>query len=143
MGKDIRMTTHDGTELLADEGNLDAEIDALADKPAALRKLLRGKGAKEAVKALLGVCRDPRAPAPAKATAGAAVLRAAGLFERVDVPDEDAEPVTIESCERTIATLEALIAKADKKLPPVATSVRRTTAPEPTRPNKPGNGLFD
>lgn len=128
------MTTHDDSGRLDDD--LGAEIDALADDPRALRRLLRGKCAKEAVKALVSVCRDPRAPAPAKATSGAALLRAGGHFEKFDV-DEEAQPVTIESCDRTIAALEALIAKVDKTLPPNAD-------PKPPRTKKPGSaGLFD
>ncbi|WP_428675636.1 hypothetical protein [Reyranella sp.] len=46
----------------------------------ALAREMRTTGAREAYQTLLSVCRDPKAPAPAKATAGVALLRAAGLM---------------------------------------------------------------
>jgi len=48
-----------------------------------VRGRIRAEGAEAAYNALVAVCRDPKAPAPAKATAGVALLRAAGLFENV------------------------------------------------------------
>jgi hypothetical protein len=128
------MKTHDDTEAVDD--NLDAEIDALGDDPKALKKLLRGKVAKEAIKTLVGVCRDPRAPAPAKATSGAALLRAGGHFEKFDADEDEAAPVTVEELERIEARLKAVV----DAMPP-------EPAPQPSgksakRGKQPG-GLFD
>jgi hypothetical protein len=133
MGKDIRMTTHDDAEQLDD--NLDAEIEALADNPDALRKLLRGKVATEAIKALVHVCRSQKAPAAAKATAGSSLLRAGSYFERVDIA-EDAEPLTIEKLEMFESRLKA-----------VADAMPPEPAPKPSgnspKWGKPSGGLFD
>jgi hypothetical protein len=49
-----------------------------------LRSMLRRDGIKAAYAALVNVCQDSKAPAPARATAAAAIFRAAGLFERTD-----------------------------------------------------------
>jgi hypothetical protein len=122
------------------DDNLDAEIDALADDPNALRRLLRGKVAKEAAKALLNVCADPRAPAPAKAAAGSALLRAGGYFEKFDGADEEAAPMTVEALEQHIERLEAL----GRSLPPDVTPepALKPAGKGPKR-GKPAGGLFD
>lgn len=44
------------------------------------RHRLRTTGLEAAVEALIGVCQDKAAPAPAKATAGVAIMRANGLM---------------------------------------------------------------
>lgn len=62
-----------------DDAGEDAELDKV-------RELIRTEGVRAAYLALRGVCADPKAPAPAKATAGVALLRAAGLFERIEDP---------------------------------------------------------
>lgn len=49
-----------------------------------LRHDLKVTGAPAAYAALLDVCQNPKAPAPAKATAGVALLRAAGMFAKAD-----------------------------------------------------------
>jgi len=49
-----------------------------------LRKEIRREGARAAFEALLAVCKDPKAPAPARATAATSIFRASGLFERSD-----------------------------------------------------------
>lgn len=43
---------------------------------------LRTEGVRAAYDALVEVCRDGKAPAPARATAGTSLFRAAGLFDR-------------------------------------------------------------
>lgn len=47
-----------------------------------LHRRIRTEGAAKAYKALLAVCEDAKSPAPARATAGVAILRASGAFER-------------------------------------------------------------
>jgi hypothetical protein len=131
------MTTHDDTEQLDD--NLDAEIDALGDDPNALRRLLRGKVAKRAVRALTGVCSDPRAPAPAKATAGSALLRAGGFFEKIDVADDHVANDSLEELEKKLAVLKETIAAMDAA---EARGIDVKPSPVPKK-EKPGGGLFD
>lgn len=54
------------------------------------KHVLQTEGVLVAIEALLTVCRDPKAPAPAKATAGTSILRAVGLFnERNNEPEKD------------------------------------------------------
>ena len=48
----------------------------------AQRRRIAVTGVEAAVTALIGVCEDPKAPAPAKATAGTSLLRAAGMLDR-------------------------------------------------------------
>ncbi|MDB5507723.1 MAG: hypothetical protein JWL93_192 [Hyphomicrobiales bacterium] len=45
-----------------------------------------------AVTALMSVCADKNAPAPARATAGTSLLRAAGMFDRKADPLEERDP---------------------------------------------------
>jgi len=54
------------------------------------KHILQTEGVLVAVEALLAVCRDPKAPAPAKATAGTSILRAGGFFDQKNnEPDKD------------------------------------------------------
>lgn len=46
------------------------------------RHKLEVEGVEAAVEALISVCRDAKAPAPAKSTAGTSLLRAGGFFEK-------------------------------------------------------------
>lgn len=55
---------------------------------ARVRRRIQIEGASVAVEALLAVCKDPKSPAPAKATAGVALLRAAGLADKTTDPSE-------------------------------------------------------
>lgn len=69
----------------ADDGDLTGLDDddhdlAPSDAMAEARRRIQTDGVTAAVEALIDVCRDAKAPAPAKASAGAALLRAAGLF---------------------------------------------------------------
>lgn len=53
-----------------------------------VRELIEARGAKAAAQALIEVCEDPKAPAPARATAGTALLRAAGMFDKESREDD-------------------------------------------------------
>lgn len=75
-----------------------------------LREDLNKRGARSAYAALLAVCEDPKAPAPARATAGVALLRAAGMFERKD------DGRHVEPHEMTAGQLAASIVKAKRTL---------------------------
>lgn len=57
------------------------EFDDENDAREALLHELRTVGAQAAYQALLDVCRDQKAPAPARATSGTSLLRAAGYFQ--------------------------------------------------------------
>ncbi|WP_313606311.1 hypothetical protein [Rhizobium sp.] len=52
---------------------------------------VRTEGILSAYEASLAICRDPKAPAPARATASATIFRVAGLFDRKD-GDKPVEP---------------------------------------------------
>ena len=45
---------------------------------------IRTEGVIAAYEASLAICRDPQAPAPARATASGTIFRAAGMFDRKD-----------------------------------------------------------
>lgn len=66
----------------------DCEMDDTDTSPAAtvarVRRRLKTEGLEAAFDALVSVCRDPKAPAPAKATAATTLFRGAGMFERSD-----------------------------------------------------------
>jgi hypothetical protein len=66
---------------MTDEFDVDDDPEAVRE---ALEFDLRTKGARAAYEALLQVAKDPKAPAPARATSGVALLRAAGFFNRDD-----------------------------------------------------------
>lgn len=57
-----------------------------------LMRRIQTEGLEAAFDALMGVCRDPKAPAPAKATAGSALFRAGGVFDK-DAQRGNAKPV--------------------------------------------------
>lgn len=73
------------------------------------QKRIDTEGARVAVAALIEVCRDTKAPAPARATAGTSLLRAAGFFDRTTREDDskDASEMTAEQIQRRIAQLQA------------------------------------
>jgi hypothetical protein len=78
---------------------------------------LRTVGARAAYKALLEVCQDPKAPAPARATSGTALLRAAGYFNREN--DRDGEKpihaLTFDEIERRIQKLDRQRRASERK----------------------------
>ncbi len=71
------------------------------------RQEISTRGLRTAYVALTKVCKDPKAPAPAKATAGVALLRAAGVFARVDDDDGPKDPsaMTAKELEQEVARL--------------------------------------
>lgn len=71
--------------------------------------LVETEGALVAVRAMIEICEDSNAPAPARATAGAALLRAAGMFDRNgrDSDDKPAVDMTAEEIRQRIAQLQA------------------------------------
>ncbi|RTL86950.1 MAG: hypothetical protein EKK29_08360 [Hyphomicrobiales bacterium] len=121
-----------------------------AEDPDELRREIRERGARVAYEALVGVCLDPKAPAPAKATAGTTILRVGGYLEKVD--DRKDEGLQVDEA-RLAATLEELKRRAaalDRAQETARAAGAQTPAGplEPTRParkgkGKPGGGLFD
>lgn len=70
------------------------------------RKEIATNGLRVAYAALFAVCMDPKAPAPAKATAGVALLRAAGVFANVDEgADKSLHEMTAEELDAEIRRL--------------------------------------
>lgn len=79
-----------------------------------LRRQLR-EAAPDAIAALHAICRDDRAPAPARATAAGWVLRASGLADKADAPADDSETMSPAELEETIARLKAHAAALDER----------------------------
>ena len=82
--------------------------DQTRDARDALRRKIRREGAQAAYESLLAVCRDPKAPSPAKATAGVALLRAAGLLGKKaeeDADETEEKPMTMPQMERYLRLL--------------------------------------
>lgn len=65
--------------------------DAHAKKQALLLRI-QTEGAEAAYAAALGVCRDPKAPAPARATCATTILRAGGYLNAKGEEDSGKEP---------------------------------------------------
>ena len=78
----------------------------------ALRRKMRSEGAQAAYKALLEVCQDPKAPAPARATSGVALLRAGGFLGKSADSDElDEKPLEQMTAAELERTKRRLLAK--------------------------------
>lgn len=75
------------------------------------------EGVPAAFQAMLDVCRDPKAPAPARATSASAIFRAAGLFDTKDGDglDKKLDDMTAEDLEDLIRNGEAHIANLQKQ----------------------------
>lgn len=86
-------------------------------------------GVPAAVTALIDVCEDKKAPAPARATAGTSLLRAAGMFDRAADANQEREP-----SEMTPAELSRAIADLQSR-----TGSEQSEEPEPHG----GSGVFD
>lgn len=79
---------------------------------------LQTEGVEAAVDALIAVCRDKQAPANAKSTAGSALLRANGLFDRgTTTPDKELHEMSFaeltEHSARLQRELEAALREAE------------------------------
>jgi hypothetical protein len=128
-----------------------SEFDDFQDLPEhdpdKLRKMMRRRAPLPAFRALLDVCQDPKAPAPAKATAATTLLRALGFFEKADDREEDARNMTAEELEAWIERMKAHAAALDTATAEEGQAATADT-PEPVKParkgkRKPPSGLFD
>lgn len=92
----------------------DDDLDDCAVTPDQARDALlhdiQVNGSRAAYEALLAVCRDPKAPAPARATAGTSLLRAGGYFA---APEERRR--TKADHEMTPEELQAEITRLDRR----------------------------
>lgn len=61
-----------------------------------LRRRLKSDGVQTAFAAMLDICRDKKAPAPARATAAATLFRAAGYLSSKAVDEEDSDGLSLE-----------------------------------------------
>lgn len=83
------------------------EQDPIASRRALLAKI-QTEGAEAAYNALLGVCMDPKAPAPARATAGTALFRAGGFMDaKQSASEKKPEDMTWDEMSSRIAELRA------------------------------------
>lgn len=69
-----------------------------------LLQKIHTEGVREAYDAALSVCRDPKAPAPARASAAATLFRVAGYFDRKSDSGREKEPheMTPEELDRAV-----------------------------------------
>lgn len=81
-----------------------------ADTQVELLARIRTEGVLAAYEASLAVCRDPKAPAAARATASSTLFRAAGLFDRKDNEE------TLEPHEMTPAQLASAVKRMERRL---------------------------
>lgn len=88
----------------------------LSESPAEMleriRLRLKTEGAEVATEALISVAKDPKAPAPARATSGVAILRAAGLLDSKSGggADKPAAEMTPEELSETLSRLKRELA---------------------------------
>ena len=82
-----------------------------------VREHVLREGAGVAYRALLDVAADKKAPAPARATAGVAILRAAGLFSTSADGAHEKEPheMSPEELSAAVAKMRAQIAEHDRR----------------------------
>jgi hypothetical protein len=101
------------------------DIDDTDDSDASLAREslqhdLRTVGARAAYQALLEVCQDKKAPAPARATSGTALLRAAGYFRETDRADEKPlHELSIDEINRRIQKLDRKSMSRERREPDV------------------------
>lgn len=88
--------------------------NSIHDARAHLLERVHTEGVLVAYETALAVCRDPKAPAPAKATAAATLFRVAGYFDRKDAAEPDREPheMTADELGRAIAEMERRIKRS-------------------------------
>src|SRR5690349_6677230 len=105
----------------------DFDDDDLSPEEAreALDHELRTVGARAAYQALLEVCQDTKAPAPARATAGTALLRASGWFSR-DNDRESDKPIH----ELSMVEIERRIQRLDRQSAEPRRQGRRRDGPD-------------
>lgn len=91
----------------------DSELDELIeDSPrealAWFRRKVKSHGLRIAYETAISVCTDPKAPAPARATASGLILRAAGVLTKTEETDEiPIEQMSMEQMQAEYARLEA------------------------------------
>lgn len=75
---------------------------------------IQTEGVQAAYEASLAVCRNPKAPAPARATASATIFRVAGYFDPQErTPEKQAHEMNGEELAEAIGELERSLRKAD------------------------------
>lgn len=91
--------------------------DSAADAKAWFRRKVRTHGLRVAYRAAVSVCEDPKAPAPARATAAGLLLRAAGVLDAKNTEDDDDTPIanmTMAQMRAQYQRLEAEAAERDR-----------------------------
>ncbi len=80
-------------------------------------ELLHTRGIEVAINGLIAVAEDPKAPAPARATAGAALLRSAGFYDRDrdDLADKKPSEMSPDELNRTLQRLRRELADKDAR----------------------------
>ncbi|WP_457940836.1 hypothetical protein [Mesorhizobium sp. 10J20-29] len=81
-----------------------------------VHELLMTRGIVAAVESLIAVAEDPKAPAPARATAGTSLLRAAGMFAAGKAGGKQKLPseMTPEELTNTLAKLRSDLERSER-----------------------------
>lgn len=89
------------------------------DRQRALLQRIQTEGVEAAYQASLAVCSDPKAPAPARATASATLFRVAGYFDRSE-RGETKQPheMTSEELASEIKRLAVRMERSDESTEP-------------------------
>lgn len=83
----------------------------------ALLQRIRTEGVEAAYEAALSVCRDPKAPAPARATASATLFRVAGYYEKSDHrPEPDPSEMTPDELNAAVKTAIKKLTKPERDI---------------------------
>ncbi|WP_062017263.1 hypothetical protein [Aureimonas sp. AU4] len=89
----------------------------LDDRRRAVMERLGSEGLEAAADAAISVCRDPKAPAPARATAAGLIFRATALGgfgkEEDEGLDKEAHEMSPEETRRALARLQRKLAEED------------------------------
>ena len=97
-----------------------------------LTHLIDTVGLPAAFEALVGVCKDPKAPANSKATAGTTLFRAGGLFDKDAKRGNDKPPeeMTAEEIAERLAELRAITERYDRDLARAAAADNDPDSPD-------------
>jgi len=102
----------DQVDAVDDDEDLDTMLggDEVQQAKEWFRREVRTRGLKVALNALIDVAADSKAPAPARATAGTSLMRAAGAFSKAEEEALEAKPLdqmTQSEMDRELAKLRA------------------------------------
>ncbi|MDF2995826.1 MAG: hypothetical protein K0R27_1463 [Xanthobacteraceae bacterium] len=118
------------------------EFELPTDAVAKAKYRLRHEGVSAAVDALIEVCRDKKAPAPARATAGTTILRANGMLATA-AADLDEKPPEELSAAEIAARIRQINLENQELAERRARLNEQIAADKANKMDKSDDGLFD